>query len=256
MSKTLRILVVDDDRRMVSTIVDILKLNEHEADGVHSGEEALAMVEKNNYDCVLADIKMPDMSGVDLHRKIKSIRPNLPLVYMTAYSTDVLVEKGLKQGALSVLTKPLNLSALISFLNMLRKECTIVIVDDDPAFCKTMGDILSARDFHVETVTDPHEWREHLKSDGQIVLLDMKINNINGLDIMKKIRKAYPELPVVLVTGYRKEMASSIEIAMSINAHTCLYKPLEIDRLIEVINNLRLKEFRSMLGESAKNKGE
>ena len=50
----------------------------------------------------------------------------------------------------------------------------------------------------------------------------------------KEIRAKYPAKPVVLVTGYREEMASSIEKARKIGAYTCLYKPFEMDGLLQI----------------------
>ncbi len=255
MSETLHVLVVDDDRRIAKTIADILKVKGYESEEAHSGAEALNMVKENSFDCVLTDIKMPQMNGVELHQAIKEARPELPVVFMTAYSTDALVKQGLEQGALATLAKPLDVNLLLSFLSALRKECTIVIVDDDPAFCKTMGDILQAREFAVTQVSDPHDWEENIKPAGQIVLLDMKLNAVSGLDILKQIRAMYPHVPAIMVTGYRGEMASSIEKALSISAYTCLYKPLEIEKLFQVLNELRHKELGRILGRPVKKKG-
>ena len=255
MSETLRVLVVDDDRRIAKTIVDILKVKGYESEEAHSAAEALNMVKENSFDCVLTDIKMPRMNGVELHQAIKEARPELPVVFMTAYSTDALVKQGLEQGALATLTKPLDVNLLLSFLSALRKEHTIVIVDDDPAFCETMGDILQARGFAVTQVSDPHDWEENIKPAGQIVLLDMKLNAVSGLDILKQIREKYPHFPAIMVTGYRGEMASSIEKALSISAYTCLYKPLEIEKLLQVLNELRHKELGRILGQPVRKKG-
>ena len=141
MSENLNILIVDDDRRMAKTLVDIIKIKGFETESAHSGSEAMDKVKEGHFDCVITDIKMPEMNGVDLYKMIKQAQPDIPVVLMTAYSTDKLVKEGLEEGAIAALSKPLDIEALLNFFSMLRKERSIVIVDDDPMFCKTLGDI-------------------------------------------------------------------------------------------------------------------
>jgi len=254
MSEKLHILIVDDDRRMAKTLCDILKVKGYEAEAAYSGSEALDKVEKGYFDCILADIKMPEMNGVDLYRAIKAIQPELPVVFMTAYSADALVKEGLEEGGIATLTKPLDINLLLSFLSGLRKERSIVIVDDDPQFCKTLGDILRARDFAVTQVHDPQSLVERLTPDAQVVLLDMKLNRINGLDMLKEIREQFPHLPVILVTGYRQEMAPAIEAALKINAHACLYKPFDTEELLRLLTEIHHQELGSVLGQPVRKK--
>jgi two-component system response regulator HydG len=250
-SKQLRILIVDDDRRMARTLQDILKVKGHLAEGVYSGPEAVDKINAGHFDCILTDIKMPEMNGVELYQDIKATQPGLPVVLMTAYATDKLVEDGLKEGAIATLTKPLDIDLLLRFFSALREERAIVIVDDDTRFCKILGDILQVRGFTVTQITDPHSVMEKLRQDGQTVLLDMKLNDVNGLDIFKKIREEYPHLPVILMTGYMKEMSAVIEAALKIGACTCLYKPFEIEELIQILIEISHEELRKILAEPA-----
>lgn len=247
MSEKLHILIVDDDRKMAKTLVDIFMVEGYEAQAAYSGSEALNKVKRSHFDCVLSDIKMPEVDGVELYKAIKVLRPDLPVVLMTAYSE--LVQEGLEEGAIATLTKPLDINLLLSFLSSLRKERSVVIVDDDPQFCKTLGEILRAREFAVTPVTDPSGLVETLRPDAQVVLLDMKLNRISGLEVLKEIREHYPHLPVILVTGYREEMAPVIEDALKIGAHACLYKPFDIEALLELLTEIRHQELGRVLGQ-------
>ena len=248
MSEKLRILIVDDDRRMAQTLHDIFRIRGYEAEAAHSAPEALERVAEDPFDCVLSDIRMPEVNGVELYRAIKARQPDLPVVLMTAYSTDELVKEGLEEGVIATLTKPLDINALLGFFSSLRRERSVVIVDDDPRFCKTLGDILRARGFAVTQVTDPHGVVERVRPDGQVVLLDMKLNDKSGLEVLKGIREQYPHLPVILVTGYRGEMASAIEAALKIKTYTCLYKPLQIEELLQLLTEIHHQELGRALG--------
>lgn len=242
-----RILIVDDDKRMTRTLADILNMAGHEAAEASSGQQALELIRAQSFDCVLTDVRMPEMDGVEFHRQLLQFQPGLPVVLMTAYASDEIIRKGLEEGVVGVLDKPLDISQLLSFFSSLIKNQTIAIVDDDPSFCKTLCDILGQRGFKVAQVTDPHADLELIAAESQVILLDMKLNSVNGLDLLKNIRGRYPSLPVVLITGYRQEMAKPIEAAMRIQAYTCLYKPLVIPDLLKTISQIQVDRLRSML---------
>ena len=67
--------------------------------------------------------------------------------------------------------------------------------------------------------------------------------------MLKEIRERYPRLPVVLVTGYREEMGPAIEAALKIGAYTCLYKPFQIEGVLQVVAEIRRQELGRTLGQ-------
>ena len=248
MNDTLRILVVDDDRSLARTLKDIFTVKGFYAETAHSGHEALKKIKKSRFDCLIIDIKMPKMNGVEFYRAVKSVQPDIHAVFMTAYSSDELIKEGLAEGIIAALIKPLDINAILRLFHSLRKECSLVIIDDDPEFCRTLGDILQERDYAVTQITDPHSLLKNPKLECDIVLLDMKLDHISGLDILKKIRKDHPQMPVILITGYREEMMAPIEAAFKINAYTCLYKPFQIEELLTVLTEIRRKEMGKIFG--------
>ena len=247
MNGDLHILLVDDDHRMTHTLADILKLAGHKSSQAYSGKAALELARTTRFDCVLTDIKMPDINGVELHNALRQLQPNLPVVLMTAYTNNELVHQSLQMGAVGVLEKPLDIQLLLDFFSMLKQMPLITIVDDDPVFCQTLGEILHLRGYLVKTITDPNKTIDSITDQPQIILLDMKLITMNGYDLLKEIHLSYPDLPVLLVTGYRQEMAIPIQRALEIQARTCLYKPLEIERLLQIISEIQLARMRQIL---------
>lgn len=244
----MKILVVDDDHRIVKTTCDILKIKGHEPVSAYSGEEGVEKVSSESPDCVLMDIKMTGISGVEALKQMKEIKPMLPVVLVSAYATDTLMEEAKRAGAYAVLSKPLNFPMILSFLSLLRKEESILLVDDDPVFCKTLKDVLTLRGFHVETESEPQNVLDHMQNDYKlIVVLDLKLGQTNGVDVLQQVREKYPTKPVVLMTGYHNEMGGTIERASNIGAYTCLYKPFETDELFRLIDEIRIKKLKNML---------
>lgn len=251
MNEKMKVLVVDDDQRMVKTICDILKVKGFDTVPAFSGEEAVEKAGSEAPDCVLMDLKMPGIDGVEALTMIKAASPGLPVVLMSAYASDERTEEARKQGAYGVLAKPVDIQQVLSFLSLLRKEESILIVDDDPEFSKTLRDILNARGYRVETEPDAEKVLEHMEKEYKLlVVLDLKLGTADGVEVLKEIRAQYPTKPVVMVTGYKEEMAASIESGLSIGAHACLYKPFATEELVKIIENVSKRKLRAFLGES------
>ncbi len=149
MSEQVKVLVVDDDRLMVKTICDILRVKGFEPVPAYSGEEAVERLRADDPDCVLMDLKMPGIDGIAALQAIKKTAPELPVLLMSAYATDEQAEEARRHGAYAVLAKPIEVEAVLSFLSLFRKEESVLAVEDNPLFCKTLKDILS-RGYRVE----------------------------------------------------------------------------------------------------------
>lgn len=114
MRKPTIILVVDDNPSMVKTLADILTVKGFEVYAAYSGTEALEILRNQRVNILLTDVRMPDMDGVALYRKIRKTHPNLITFLMTAYAADDIIQQGLAEGIKTVLTKPLDINLLLS----------------------------------------------------------------------------------------------------------------------------------------------
>jgi two-component system response regulator HydG len=115
------LLIVDDDPLNTDTLVEIFTSNGYEADAAYSGAEALRMAQEKRYSCLLSDIRMPKMNGVELLRAVKAIQPAIPIILMTAYSDIDLTIAGVKEGALVILIKPLDIERLLGHMSVMLK---------------------------------------------------------------------------------------------------------------------------------------
>ncbi len=247
MNKEMRILVVDDDWPMAKTLVDVLNLNRYRADAAYSGPEALEKVGEDHFDCVLTDIKMPEVNGVDLLRAIRGVHPHLPVVFMTAYAAGTLVNEGLREGALASFVKPIDIDLLLCFLTVLNEQRSIVVVDDDAKFWRVVGEGLERRGLTVLKVEDPENLLEILRPSGQAVFLGSKLNGVKGLELLEKIRERYDSLPVVLATEGREPASLEVEKAQGLNVFAYLQKPFEADELLGVLADIRRREVGALL---------
>jgi DNA-binding response OmpR family regulator len=106
MSEASRILVVDDEPAVAEVLLDFLAEAGYTVDVALTGRDALTLIERTPPDVVLLDIRMPDMDGVEVLRRIRAAHPALPVIMITA-SDDIGVARAtLKMGALDYVSKP------------------------------------------------------------------------------------------------------------------------------------------------------
>jgi two-component system OmpR family response regulator len=95
-----KILIVDDEEELVTTLVERMELRGLQAVGVTKGLEAVDLVERESFDVVVLDVKMPGEDGVEIMKRIKKIRPDLPVILLTGHMSMEASEEGLKAGAI------------------------------------------------------------------------------------------------------------------------------------------------------------
>lgn len=105
--KRARILVVDDDKLTCELLLDFLQLKGYEAECAQDGMEALKKIEKGNYAVIVSDVRMPQMSGMELLAKIKSFNPHIEIIMITAHSAMEIALQCVEKGAFGFIQKPI-----------------------------------------------------------------------------------------------------------------------------------------------------
>ena len=235
---TRRILVVDDDRQMVRTLCDILRLRGWEVDGVHSGEEALSRVREKPYRLALMDVRMAGMNGVEAMKAIRGARPDLRVILMTAYTASELLAEAEREGAVRVLAKPVALPTLLEMLELEVPEVPrILVVDDDRQFLSTLADTLRKHGYQTLEAQSLDEALRHVEATHpSAVLLDLFLNGITPRESVLAIRRMSPAVVIILYSGHAaalEDVASSLPDSWVL---TTLQKPFSPDRLLAILD--------------------
>jgi len=106
------ILIVDDDEVMRETLSDVLRKRGYEVASASSGSGALSATKKNIVDLVLLDMKLPDIDGIEVLKKIKEFDTEILVIMMTAYSDVQTAVSAMKSGAYHYINKPFELEEL------------------------------------------------------------------------------------------------------------------------------------------------
>ena len=108
-----RVLVVDDEADFLTTLVNRLRKRNLEVSGVASGEKALGLLDKEPFDVVILDVKMPGMDGVDVLREMKRKWPPVEVIMLTGHASIESGIEGMKLGAFDFIIKPMDIDDLV-----------------------------------------------------------------------------------------------------------------------------------------------
>ncbi|HET7585194.1 MAG TPA: response regulator [Gemmatimonadaceae bacterium] len=233
-----RILVVDDDRGMVSTLCDILELHGWETERAYDGTAAVELSAARAVDVVLMDVRMPQMDGVDALRLIKRARPATRVVLMTAYARQELLAQAERDGAVSILKKPVEVSALLPLLDEAAARAhAVLVVDDDPGYLRTLADML--RTHGVATVEAPtldDALTQLERETPGAVLLDLKLDDLDPHEAILAIKEMSPSVLLILYSGHGAALHDAVTHAPQGYIAAAFTKPLSVDALLDALH--------------------
>jgi DNA-binding NtrC family response regulator len=121
--EAIRVLIVDDEEELASTLAERLVLRGFQVESATSGTEALKLARQSDFNVVIADVKMPGIDGLDLMAEIKRDDPELQVILITGHGSVAEAERGKRAGAFEYVMKPIDIDALVEKIrNAARKE--------------------------------------------------------------------------------------------------------------------------------------
>jgi two-component system alkaline phosphatase synthesis response regulator PhoP len=117
-----KILIVEDEANLREGLVDLLRREGHLTEAVADGEAALARGSDPSIEMMLLDLMLPKLDGVEVCRRVRELRPNLPILMLTARGSDDDKVSGLGAGADDYVTKPFSSKELIARINALGRR--------------------------------------------------------------------------------------------------------------------------------------
>lgn len=109
-----KILVADDEPSIRDLLAKTLALAEYDVEAVPDGRSAVGRLRTGSYDLLITDLKMPGMDGLALIREVRRLTPTLPVIIITAYSTEATAIEAINLGVHGYLTKPFRIAKILS----------------------------------------------------------------------------------------------------------------------------------------------
>jgi two-component system response regulator FlrC len=148
MSERAQILIVDDEEQMLLAMEAVLQGLGHQVTKARDGKEALAIIERSRPELVISDMRMPEMTGLELLKNIHQKEPQLPVVMITAYGTISQAVEAMHAGAFDFITKPFSAEDLERVTSRVLRPTVkrqpkaappanqVAIITSDPQFMK------------------------------------------------------------------------------------------------------------------------
>ena len=119
----MKVLLVDDEKELVSTLAERLGYRGIEADWAVSPQEAIEMMKRNEYDIAVLDVQMPGMDGFELKEKLEEAAPHMQFIFITGHGSEECYHIGCSHtGEAYYLVKPVDIDSLVEKLNGLRQQ--------------------------------------------------------------------------------------------------------------------------------------
>jgi CheY-like chemotaxis protein/CHASE3 domain sensor protein len=268
-TKFTQILLVEDHKAQSQALKDLMQSQGITVDQAFDGESAFRMLHENEYQCVILDLNLPDISGLDLLDKIKEVDrfAALPVIINTAMELDKTSVNRLMQYANAMVVKTSKSSdRLIDEVNLFLNKISesgihatganntgktktitkskdaikgkkVLIVDDDMRNIFALSSALESYDLNVIIANDGEEAIAKLEenADIDIVLMDIMMPKMDGYEATRHIRKQnkWAKLPVIALTA--KAMKDDREKCIAAGANDYITKPVDMDRLIALM---------------------
>ncbi|SDJ25044.1 Signal transduction histidine kinase [Pedobacter sp. ok626] len=263
------VLVIEDQELHSTILTQQLTERGVEVKQAFTGKEALTLLEQHTFDCIILDLKLPDISGFELLDIIKA-RPDcahIPVIINTAMEldeekmahimkyTEAMVLKSNKSNdrlidEVSLFMNKLKqdgpvTSATISkhhsgktssTMEKVLKDKTILITDDDMRNIFALSSALQAYDLKIVIANNGREAIEKLESNQiDLVLMDIMMPEMDGYEAMRIIRskKDFARLPIIALTA--KAMKNDKEKCIEAGANDYISKPVDMDKLLSML---------------------
>lgn len=263
--KIKRVLLVEDDERQRESVKELIADDDVEITPVGLGSEALELLRHHVYDCMIIDLKLPDMQGSELLQRMSSeeIKAFPPVVVYTGRHLNREEETELLKYSRSIIIKGARsperlLDEVTLFLHKVESELSsdrqrilqtlrsresifehrrILLVDDDVRNVFALTSALEQKGMVVEVARNGLEALEKLQaeSDIDLVLMDVMMPGMDGLEATRRIRSdsRFARLPIIAITA--KAMKDDQEQCMKAGMNDYLAKPIELARLYSLL---------------------
>lgn len=259
------LLIVEDDDVQRTTLVELIGDRDIEITAVATGEEAIQQLGDKPFDCIVLDLGLSDMSGLQLLEKMRSDKAmsQVPVIVYTGKELSKTEEAELRQLAQTIIIKDVKsperlLDETTLFLHRVesslppekqrlldslhRSDPTLtgkkaLVVDDDIRNIFALTSILERYEMDVQYAENGHDALKMLNEnpDIDVVLMDVMMPEMDGYEATRRIRdnSTFEDLPIIAITA--KAMKGDREKCINAGASDYVTKPVDSDQLISLL---------------------
>jgi FixJ family two-component response regulator len=234
--------VVDDDESIRRTTTLLIESFGFRAAAFESAESFLNSGQLHDTSCVIADVRMPGMSGLVLQNHLAAQGRDTPIIFITAYDNKESRERAMQAGAVAFLSKPFNDEDLLQAIrSALRGDFgltknLISVVDDDESIRRTTTLLIKSFGFRAAAFESAESFLKSAElHETSCLILDVQMPGMDGLELQSKLAAAGFGIPIIFITGH--EDKESRGRAMQAGAIAFLGKPFTDEQLLQTVRS-------------------
>ena len=243
------ITVVDDDPSVRQGLERLIRSFGWKAETFASAQEFLASPRADAPGCLVLDLQLPGLTGLELQKRMAEAGLETPIVFLTGHGDIPASVQAMKAGAIQFLTKPVDDDKLFKAIeeaierdrrnrqqhpNLRGSGAVIAIVDDDLSVREGLSRLLRSVGLRVETFASAQEFLARPRSEApSCVVLDLQLPGLSGLDLQKRMAEVELAIPIVFLTGHA-DIPASVQ-AVKAGAVEFLTKPFDEERILKAI---------------------
>lgn len=261
-----KVLLVDDNPTNLRILETQLGKRQLQTQSAHSGQSALAILSAGaKFDLLITDMQMPDMDGLTLSEKVKTVQPDLPIILLSSIGEEVKNRR--RELLAAVLTKPIRQQALLEVIEMVlaqqNREASVVkktllsddfalqypfnilVAEDNPMNQKLIMRVLHKLGYQPDLAGDGEEVLEKLTDNNyDLILMDVQMPKMDGLQATRSIRQQYGDKPLIMALT-ANAMTEDRDRCLEAGMNGYLAKPINIEQLIQTLTNIYQQYFNS-----------
>jgi FixJ family two-component response regulator len=234
--------VVDDDESIRRTTTLLIESFGFRAAAFESAEGFLKSGQLHDTSCLIVDVQMPGMNGLQLQGHLAAVGCGIPIIFITAYDDRESRGRAMQAGAVAFLGKPFNDEQLLQTIrSALRGEMRVAknlisVVDDDESIRRTTTLLIESFGFRAAAF----ESAEGFLKSGQLhdtscLIVDVQMPGMNGLQLQSQLAAEGCGIPIIFITAY--DDRESRRRAMQAGAVAFLAKPFSDEQLFQTIHS-------------------
>lgn len=246
-TRTITVLVVDDERSIRELLGDTLDAVGYKSLTAEDYDTAEKVLQSTPIDVVITDVLLPGKSGVDLIKAVKTNYPNVPVL---AISGKNVSQAEIRQaGADGFLAKPFRIGKIEELIEKtlayidsskarpIQNRKKVLVVDDEESILRTLIEALDVLGYDAIGAKNGLEALEiYDQNKFELVITDIRMPELNGIELMQRIRARDPQMPVVIITGY--PLAYPPEKASTEGAAGYIAKPFRINQIDKLLGKI------------------
>ena len=243
MGKTIRVLLCEDDPSIRKQLAKALQREGFEVSEAENGKIGFELFKTMRHEIVLSDLKMPEIDGVEVLRRVKELSPETQVILMTGFGDINTAITTIRQGALDYLKKPIDLDLLLTAMGRAMEKIeeiglakgnypAVLLAEDDPGTRKALKQALEREDWKVFEAGDGAEAIKLFSENKiDIVLLDINMPKMTGLEALHEMRgMGIMEFEAIVLSGFGDE-EKAIQ-ALREGAMNFIKKPVDVEHLL------------------------